>query len=43
MGPKTQRERDYLGAIQGFNQNAGSESHGIRAKRYWSAPIQAFA
>ena len=34
MGSKTQRERDYLGAIQGFYQNAGSESHSIRAKRY---------
>jgi hypothetical protein len=34
MGPKTQRERDYLGAIQDFYQNAGSESHRIRAKRY---------
>ena len=33
MGSKTQRERDYLGAIQGFYQNAGSESHSIRAKR----------
>ncbi|WP_148103900.1 hypothetical protein [Edaphobacter aggregans] len=37
MGPKTQRERDYLGAIQIFYQNAGSESHGIRAKRYETA------
>ena len=37
MGPKTQRERDYLGAIQGFYQNAGTESHGIRAKRYETA------
>ena len=37
MGPKTQRERDYLGAIQGFYQNAGSESHSIRAKRYETA------
>ena len=34
MGPKTQRERDYLGAVQSFYQNAGSESHSIRAKRY---------
>jgi hypothetical protein len=34
MGPKTQRERDYLNAIHGFYQNAGSESHSIRAKRY---------
>ncbi len=34
MGPKTQRERDYLGAIQVFYQNAGSESHRTRAKRY---------
>ena len=37
MGPKTQRERDYLSAIQGFYQNAGSESHSIRAKRYETA------
>ena len=37
MGPKTQRERDYLGAIQGFYQNASSESHSIRAKRYETA------
>ena len=37
MGSKTQRERDYLGAIQGFYQNAGSESHSIRAKRYETA------
>ena len=37
MGPKTQRERDYLSAIQGFYQNAGSESHRIRAKRYETA------
>lgn len=37
MGPKTQRERDYLTAIQSFYQNAGSESHGIRAKRYETA------
>lgn len=37
MGPKTQRERDYLGAIQVFYQNAGSESHSIRAKRYETA------
>jgi tetratricopeptide (TPR) repeat protein len=37
MGPKTQRERDYLGAIHGFYQNAGSESHRIRAKRYETA------
>jgi hypothetical protein len=34
MGPKTERERDYLSAIQGFYQNGGSESHGVRAKRY---------
>ena len=34
MGPKTQRERDYLSAIQGFYQNSGSESHSVRAKRY---------
>jgi tetratricopeptide (TPR) repeat protein len=37
MGPKTQRERDYLSAIQGFYQNADSESHRIRAKRYETA------
>jgi hypothetical protein len=37
MGPKTQRERDYLGAIHGFYQNAGSEGHSIRAKRYETA------
>jgi hypothetical protein len=37
MGPKTQRERDYLGAIHDFYQNADSESHGIRAKRYEAA------
>jgi tetratricopeptide (TPR) repeat protein len=37
MGPKTQRERDYLAAIHGFYQNAGSESHGVRAKRYETA------
>ncbi len=34
MRPKTQRERDYLSAIQGFYQNAGSDSHRVRAKRY---------
>jgi tetratricopeptide (TPR) repeat protein len=37
MEPKTQRERDYLSAIHGFYQNAGSESHSIRAKRYETA------
>src|ERR1700722_13836201 len=37
MGPKTQRERDYLGAIQVFYQNADSERHSIRAKRYEAA------
>ena len=37
MGPKTQRERDYLGAIQGFYQNADIESHSVRAKRYETA------
>ena len=37
MTPKTQRERDYLGAIQVFYQNAGSESHSVRAKRYETA------
>jgi hypothetical protein len=34
MRPKTQRERDYLAAIQTFYQNARSESHSVRAKRY---------
>jgi hypothetical protein len=37
MGAKTQRERDYLSAIQSFYQNAGSESHRIRAQRYETA------
>ena len=37
MKPKTQRERDYLSAIQGFYQDAGSESHSIRAKQYEAA------
>jgi hypothetical protein len=37
MKPKTQRERDYLGAIHGFYQNAGSESQSVRAKRYETA------
>ncbi len=37
MRPTTQRERDYLRAILGFYQNAGSESHSIRAKRYQTA------
>jgi len=37
IGPKTQRERDYLGAIQSFYQNADSESHSIRARRYETA------
>jgi hypothetical protein len=37
MRPKTQRERDYLSAIQSFYQNAGSDSHSIRAKRYETA------
>ena len=37
MRPKTQRERDYLSAIRGFYQNAGSESHSIRARRYETA------
>jgi tetratricopeptide (TPR) repeat protein len=37
MGPKTDRERDYLRAIQSFYQNAGSESHSIRARRYEAA------
>jgi hypothetical protein len=36
-GPKTQRERDYLGAIQSFYQDAASVSHRIRAKRYETA------
>jgi tetratricopeptide (TPR) repeat protein len=34
MRPGTQRERDYLTAIQTFYQNARSESHSVRAKRY---------
>jgi tetratricopeptide (TPR) repeat protein len=34
MTPKTQRERDYLSAIQVFYQNSRSESHSVRAKRY---------
>jgi tetratricopeptide (TPR) repeat protein len=34
MRPKTKRERDYLNAILGFYQNAGSESHSVRAQRY---------
>ena len=34
MQPATQRERDYLSAIQGFYQDADSESHRVRAKRY---------
>ena len=37
IGSKTQRERDYLDAIHGFYQEAGSESHSIRAKRYETA------
>src|SRR5579871_4958963 len=37
MGPKTQRERDYLGAIQTFYLNADSESHRIRAQQYEAA------
>ncbi len=37
MGPKTQREHDYLSAILGFYQNAGTESHRARAKRYETA------
>ncbi len=32
--PKTQREREYLSAIQSFYQNADSEDHRMRAKRY---------
>ena len=34
MRPRTQRERHYLTAIQSFYQNARSESHSVRAKRY---------
>ena len=34
MKPTTQRERDYLSAILSFYQNAGSESHSVRAKQY---------
>jgi hypothetical protein len=37
MGPKTQRESDYLNAILSFYQNAGSEGHSVRAKRYETA------
>ncbi len=37
MGPRTQRERDYLSAIQGFYLNADSESHRIRARQYEAA------
>jgi hypothetical protein len=34
MRPKTQRESDYLSAILGLYQDAGTLSHGVRAKRY---------
>ncbi len=34
MRPKTERERDYLSAILSFYQNAGLDSHSVRAKRY---------
>jgi tetratricopeptide (TPR) repeat protein len=34
IGPKTQRERDYLGAIQTFYQDPDSEDIHVRAKRY---------
>lgn len=34
MGPKTQREQDYLRAMRSFYQNGDSESHNVRAKRY---------
>jgi hypothetical protein len=34
MPPATQRERDYLRAILDFYQNAATESHRVRAKRY---------
>jgi tetratricopeptide (TPR) repeat protein len=37
MGSKTQREHDYLAAIQAFYRNAASENHGIRAQRYETA------
>jgi hypothetical protein len=37
FGPKTQRERDYLSAIVAFYQNADSENHSVRAKRYETA------
>jgi tetratricopeptide (TPR) repeat protein len=32
--PKTQRERDYLDAIEAFYQNADFEDHRARARRY---------
>jgi len=34
LGPKTPREREYLGAIETFYRNAGSEDHHVRAKQY---------
>jgi hypothetical protein len=34
LGPKTERERGYLGAIRTFYQGADSEDHRVRAKRY---------
>jgi tetratricopeptide (TPR) repeat protein len=34
LAPKTERERDYLNAIRTFYQNADSEDHRVRAKRY---------
>ena len=37
LEPKTQRERDYLTAILAFYQDASSENHSVRAKRYETA------
>jgi tetratricopeptide (TPR) repeat protein len=34
LGPKTERERDYLNAIRTFYQDADFEDHRVRAKRY---------
>lgn len=37
MGPKTERENEYLKAVQAFYQNADSDDHRIRARRYEAA------
>ncbi len=37
LGPKTQRERDYLNAVETFYQNADADDHRVRAKRYEQA------